>query len=257
MLTRTLGTYSSFNPAICRTCQETLSRRGYASAAASPSSSAGVASSTPPPPPPPTTTTPETSTAPILNPKYTINAGVVLSRAPRLTRELHPFEKAFFLYQRRLNERLVLPFTRYFYFKRGTPGDVEWRRKYKERQTPARDIGKYNAYSKDAWNDELLVGAPESEPAHQVDALIKDAEGLAVSESEDGSVKQAEVPKPLPRVSEADIKGDEKSLDRLLQRTIYLLVKDKQGRWTFPSTSIQEKENLRTVGPIFPYIIIT
>ena len=172
----------------------------------------------------------------------------MLSRTPRITRDLTPFEKSFYFYQRRLNERLALPFTRYFYFKRGTPAEVEWKRSLKERQTASRDIGKYNAYSKDAWNDELLVGAKESEPEHQIEALVKDAEGYLSKESVDGASKKDEIPRPAPRVTEADLKGDTKSLDRLLQRTLYLLVQVKEGYWKFPSVDIQMgQETLREV----------
>jgi len=198
------------------------------------------------------------------SPVYQLHAGVVLSRPPQITRDLHPFEKAFFLYQRRLNERLALPFTRYFYFKKGTPADIEWKRKAKDRLTPARDIGVYNAYGKEGWNDELLVGAEESEPEHQLEALLKDAEAPGVGTSaaaetmdankdvdttatEIAAAKRTEVERPASRVSEADEKGDLSSLDRALQRTLYLLVKNKDGRWIFPSAQLAGREHLHTV----------
>ncbi|EEH44727.1 mitochondrial 54S ribosomal protein YmL17/YmL30 [Paracoccidioides brasiliensis Pb18] len=220
-----------FDSAACRSCLETLSRRGYATAAES------VAQST---------SSTIQNTPPALKPTYDIKAGVVLSRPPRLTRELTSFEKAFYFYQRRLNDRLALPFTRYFYFKRDTPADVDWKRKIKERLTPSRDIGRYNAYSKEAWNDELLVGSVESEPEHQINALLKDVESY--TDSDEGDSKKDEVPRPLPRVTEADKKGDQRSLDRLLHRTLYLLVQVKNGErtfWRFPAVTLEEKENLR------------
>ncbi|KAL3467732.1 ribonuclease H-like domain-containing protein [Aspergillus heterothallicus] len=214
---------------VCRSCQETLVRRNYASAAApiNPESS------------------PSTSSKfPVVKPTYTINAGVLLSRAPQITRDLTDFEKAYFFYQKRLNERLVLPFTKYFYFKRGTPTDEDWKRKVRERQTAARDIGKYNAYSKEAWNDELLVGAPESEPEHTIETLISDAESTANNTSQDTSKKE-EIARPHPRVTEADKKGDLQSLNRSLQRTLYLLVQAKEGYWKLPSSPVVAEETLR------------
>jgi large subunit ribosomal protein L46 len=181
-----------------------------------------------------------------VSPTYTINAGVLLSRPPQITRDLTDFEKAYYFYQKRLNERLVLPFTKYFYFKRGTPADEDWKRKVRERQTAARDIGKYNAYSKDAWNDELLVGAPESEPEHIVETLISDAESTANNTSQDTSKKE-EIPRPHPRITEADRKGDTQSLNRALQRTLYLLVQSKEGYWKLPSSPIAVEETFRLV----------
>ncbi|KAK2753239.1 54S ribosomal protein L17 mitochondrial [Arachnomyces sp. PD_36] len=230
---------SSIDSAVCRSCQATLGSRNYATAADT------TTTDSPPPSSTSSDTTPNTTSA-VLKPTYTLNAGIVVSRPPRVTRDLTPFEKAFYFYQRRLNERLALPFTRYFYFKRGTPADVAWKSKFKDRQTAARDIGKYNAYSKEAWNDELLVGAVESEPEHQIEALVKDAETTA-SEADmgDSVTKKEEVPRPMPRVTEADIKGDQKSLDRLLQRTLYLLVQGKEGYWKFPTTNIEKKESVR------------
>ncbi|KAJ5690674.1 hypothetical protein N7462_005066 [Penicillium macrosclerotiorum] len=218
---------SRLDSGVCRSCQETLGRRNYASAAAA-------------------TTDPKTTdtTFPVVGPKYTINAGVVLSRPPQITRDLEPFEKAYYFYQKRLNERLALPFTKYFYYKRGTPADVDWKNKIKERRTPARDIGNYNAYASDAWNDELVLGAKESEPEHQVEALVQDAESTANATSQDTSKKE-EIPRPFARVTEADKKGDHKSLNRLLPRTLYLLVQSKEGYWKFPSSPIEGDETLR------------
>ncbi|KAF7717610.1 39S mitochondrial ribosomal protein L46 [Penicillium ucsense] len=222
---------SRLDPGVCRSCQESLGRRSYASAATAPT---GVASSTAP------VSTPSSAIEPV----YTINAGVVLSRPPQITRDLEPFEKAFFFYQKRLNERLALPFTKYFYFKRGTPADVDWKNKIKERRTPARDVGNYNAYDNDAWNDELLLGAKESEPEHMVEALVHDAETTANATSQDTSKKE-EIPRPFSRVTEADKKGDHRSLNRLLSRTLYLLVQSKEGYWKFPSMPIEKEETLR------------
>ncbi|KAJ5537184.1 hypothetical protein N7513_010370 [Penicillium frequentans] len=217
---------SRLDSGVCRSCQETVGRRNYATAATESTSAS---------------TSPSTSS---VNPVYTINAGVVLSRPPQITRDLEPFEKAYYFYQKRLNERLALPFTKYFYFKRGTPLDEDWKRKVKERLTPARDIGKYNAYANDAWNDELLLGAQESEPEHLVEKLVQDAESTANATSQDTSKKE-EIPRPHSRVTEADKKGDYKSLNRLLSRTLYLLVQSKEGYWKFPSSPVEAEETIR------------
>ena len=168
-----------------------------------------------------------------------------------MTRDLTPFEKSFFLYQRRLNERLALPFTRYFYYQRGTPGDIEWKRKIKERKTPARDIGEYNPYGDEGWNDELLVGDGVSEPEDQVESLLKDAEVEVKERGVQGEgevVKKEEVERPMPRVTEADRAGDLKSLNRALQKTLYLVVSTGQGQWEFPSAELAMQESLHTVS---------
>lgn len=223
---------------VCNSCLSRISQYRSASTAAAVAPAASTSSQSQ-----------DASGSPAVRPAYQLRTGVVLSRPPVLTRALHPFEKAFFLYQKRLNERLALPFTRYFYYKKGTPGDREWKRKMKLRQTPARDIGVYNAYSESGWNDEVLVNDKTSEPESQVEALIRDAEG---TDGEAGVKRETSqdivVQRPLPRVTEEDQKGDQTSLNRLLDRTLYLLVKNKNGVWRFPEDQIKGPEGLDQVS---------
>lgn len=198
-----------------------------------------------------TSTSSTDSTTPATQQTYQLRASVVLSRPPILTRPLHPFEKAFFFYQRRLNERLALPFTRYFYYKKGTPADRDWKRKRDARGGAAvRDIGVYNAYGSDAWNDELLVGDKTSEPEEQVEALIRDVEGVDIPKEEGMKEGAGDVvvARPLPRRTEADEKGDLTRLDRKLDGTLYLLVKNKDGKWRFPEGAVEGKEGLHEVS---------
>jgi large subunit ribosomal protein L46 len=182
-----------------------------------------------------------------------VKAGVVLSRPPLLTRELHPFEKAFFFYQRRLNEKLALPFTRYFYYQKDTPADINWRQKLRKRLTPAHDLGVFNAFGADRDRDELLVGATESEPQKQVEDLLNEA----VVEVQHPDAAQAaaalkekagKVERPLPRETEADRNGDMRSLNRALAKTLYLIVKGADGCWMFPHSGLLGKESLHRVS---------
>lgn len=236
---------STFDAVICRSCQQTINpgRRTYASAASTVTGSDIKNAEIP-----------LASSSEAVTSSFTLKAGIVLSRPPQITRDLTPFEKAFYFYQRRLNERLALPFTRYFYFKRGTPADEDWKRKYKERTTASRDIGKYNAYTKEAWNDELLLGAVESEPDHQTEMLLRDAEVVTTTSSEGNTTKKVDIQRPFPRVTDADKANDQKSLNRLLQRTLYLLVQTKEGYWKFPSSHIGLEENLRGVCFFLPVL---
>lgn len=129
---------------------------------------------------------------------------------------------------------------------------MEWKRKIKERKTPARDIGAYSAYGEEGWNDELLVGETVSEPEEQIERLVKDAE-VEVKErdiqGEGEVVKKEEFEKPMPRMTEADEKGDLSSLNRRLERTLYLVVKGRSGVWEFPSSALERRgESLHTVS---------
>ena len=249
---------------VCRSCLQrltalTLSR--HASTAAAAVSSEETSARDPPIPP-------VTSSAP--RKAFRLLCSPVVSRPPLLTRSLTPFEKAFYLYQKRLNERLALPFTRYFYFKKGTPTDVEWKRKAKLRKTPARDVGQYNAYADDGWHDEVLVGSKLGEPDDVMEKLLQDAEGKDTvdalpqgdaetgGEAVSGDAKLGEgirkpvgeetlMEKPMPRITEADRQNDRKSLNRKLDRSLYLLVRNQDGRWKFPSDRVYGKESLHVV----------
>ena len=121
----------------------------------------------------------------------------------------------------------------------------------KERKTPARDIGAYNAYGDEGWNDELLVGDRVSEPEEQVEKLLRDAE-VEVKErdiqGEGKVVKREEVERPMPRVTEADKARDMKSLNRVLQKTLYLVVSKGEGQWGFPTAELSKRESLHTVS---------
>lgn len=169
-------------------------------------------------------------------------------------RDLTSFEKAYFLYQRRLNERLALPFTRHFYYQRGTPGDMEWKRKIKERRTPARDIGRYTGYGEEAWNDELILGERTSEPEAQLQSLLIDAEDKDVSRAVGrGDKRELSIEKPLSRATDADASQDLESLNRSLTRTLYLVVSKKANiggasQWGFPTCELCENESLHMVS---------
>lgn len=189
---------------------------------------------------------------PTLQPKYTIKAGIVLSRAPLITPEPQPFETAYHLYQRRLNERLVLPFTQYFYFKKGTPAFEHWRKRRQERGwVAARDIGKYNAYTEESWNDEVLVGDQAANPEKVLTQLVDEEGRQNEFVGESGLTETA----GLKRKTQADEKNDQRSLERRLQRTLYLLVrkKGKEGQpesWGFPTGTLEGAEGLSKVSTV-------
>lgn len=260
-----INTGSSRSPrqTICSDCLNRTSRRNYAVAAtamktldSSPDKALPHLKQMPP----------ITSSAS----EYKTQAGVLLSRPPLLTAPQTSFEKAFFFYQKRLNERLAMPFTRYFYFKAKTPADTDWKIKAKERNgAPARELGGYRGYGAEAWHDELLstdaakgqVGTEMgklglAEPKWIVESLVRDSKIRAV-EGKDGApveveegmeeAKNLEVEKPVSRFSEADRKNDMKRLDRAMTRTLYLLVQGQDDKWTFPSGELIGRENLHQV----------
>jgi large subunit ribosomal protein L46 len=167
-----------------------------------------------------------------------------------------------------------MPFTRYFYFKKDTPADTDWKIKARERNgVAARELGGYRAYGEEAWNDELLVTDLEekgkgmgrmglAEPKHLFESLLREARVRAV-EGKDGAAVEVqegdqvhvdrELQRPMGRWTEADRKGDVRRLDRQLARTLYLVVKREEGGWGFPAGELVERENLHQVGFLFSW----
>jgi len=143
--------------------------------------------------------------------KAVINTSVVLNRAPFLTRTPTPFELAYYSYQQRIRRALSNPFPHEFYFKPGSL--LETRFNMEERKREKRAFG---------------PGFLPAETVSEEERLANEAavEQLAQQEGEGEEL--------APRVHAADAGGDVKSLDRLGQRNLYLLVQTPEKQWLFP-----------------------
>ncbi|KAK2031805.1 NUDIX domain-containing protein [Colletotrichum zoysiae] len=240
-------------PRVCRQCARVQIRapapsRAYSGAAAAASTTTDPTTTTTAPPPN-VGIPPEPKTARQAGANYHIKAGVILTRAPLLTRPLTAFEQAYFFYQKRLNERLALPFITSVYFKPDTPALIDWNMKVKDRQgTVAKEIGVYNGKASRAWDDELMVGDGLSNHDTTIDLLLKDSVMRVSDDAEIIPEEDRAPPEALaPRVSEADLKRDTTRLDRAMDRTVYLVVKkeSKDGaKWEFPAAGMSTEENL-------------
>lgn len=188
---------------------------------------------------------------------YTIQAGLILTRAPLLTRTPTEFESAFWFYQKRLHERLALRFHPNFFFRPDTAAELDWRARVSERGGQhAHELGGYDprdrsdpAHGKAPWLDELKVS--EAKLASQeamVGALL---DGAVARVSEDGKEVPVEerrpVERPLSRITDADRRGDVRRLDRKLDRTLYLVVERETGGWGFPCLDVGVGEGLHEV----------
>jgi large subunit ribosomal protein L46 len=73
---------------------------------------------------------------------------------------------------------------------------------------------------------------------------------MRVSEDGEEIAEEERVPveRPMGRRTEADEKADVKRLDRALERTLYLVVKGKDGKWRFPEGDVPTQEALHEVS---------
>lgn len=150
-------------------------------------------------------------------PKPTIQTAVILNRSPFLTRTPSPFEAAYHAYQARIQRALSNPFPDEFYFRPGSILEDEFNAEEKQRE-------------------KLAFGGP----------YVKDKPKAVDAEDPTGKPQG-----PIPRVHEADVKNDVKSLDRQGERNLYLLVhgKDAAGKdvWRLPQGGIEEGQALHQV----------
>ncbi|AOW05931.1 39S mitochondrial ribosomal protein L46-domain-containing protein [Yarrowia lipolytica] len=164
-----------------------------------------------------------------------ISGGMILSRIPIVTSEPTPFAKQYYEYMDGLKRRMMWTFPSFLYFKRGTLAE----RKYRELNkipTQARDGVVYPEGIPD------VVNHRERTMPQKIAVPTKDNEGSrgAKKGTEEG---EEDVIKPNSRITEADKQNDVKSLERKLDRTLYLLAQTKNG-WRFPSVVINEKETI-------------
>ncbi|KAI0747862.1 39S mitochondrial ribosomal protein L46-domain-containing protein [Daedaleopsis nitida] len=160
-------------------------------------------------------------------PTSILNAAVILNRSPILTRTPTLFERAYYAYQSRIRRALFNPFPTEFYFKTGSLLEKKFAREEKLREREA--FG-------GAWAVKRQAGVPDEE--------------VGIPSSTDPTDNMGEEPMepPAPRIHESDRTGDVKSLDRMGERNLYLLVrgKDHSGKevWRFPQGSVKEGELL-------------
>ncbi|KAG9295679.1 hypothetical protein G9A89_002997 [Geosiphon pyriformis] len=157
--------------------------------------------------------------------KYRLVAGVVLCRSPVITRDLIPFEEEYYKYQQVLEQIHSAQFPVEFYFKKGSSGEKLWKEKLK------------------------LEISKEMEMAQQegLVALVNERQKMARFEiDKNDELQESQKVNVADRVTEADRIQDMKSLDRALQRTLYLIVKKPrdQHSWQFPQGGLEKQENL-------------
>ncbi|KAJ8661211.1 hypothetical protein O0I10_002960 [Lichtheimia ornata] len=155
--------------------------------------------------------------APLVVKNNRILASVILSRAPQITRDSTSFEKAYFDYREKLERQQATSFPTEFYFKKGSLAERRWKEEEEARR------------------------AAMTDPT----TSLSDAVANVEHEMDDAAANLNKVVKSS-RITKADQENNTKSLDRALQRTLYLVV-HKPGSeqpWQFPQGQIDSTEYL-------------
>lgn len=141
-----------------------------------------------------------------------INVSLVLSRQPIVLREPSPFERSFFHYNYNMSRRLAQPFFQEFYFRKGSAAEARFGHEEKHRKATIDSEGKSTASS-------------EAPPPPSVEEAGVDAELYATR----------------PRTTEADARNDLTSLERALDRTLFLVMRSPSSesiKWRLPTTKV-------------------
>ncbi|PVU89056.1 hypothetical protein BB559_005253 [Furculomyces boomerangus] len=156
--------------------------------------------------------------------KDMVCGGVVIQRNPIITREVPKFELEYKNYMEWLKFKSAVPFAQEFYFKKGSISERTWMKRDME-------LNSVNYFDQNDGGSNV-----ESK---------KDKASINEVEEEE-SVGMTEEVELLSRVTEADRKNDQRSLERKLDRTLYFMVK-KEGdkyEWQFPSNVLEKDEVL-------------
>ncbi|KAI9088327.1 39S mitochondrial ribosomal protein L46-domain-containing protein [Phlyctochytrium arcticum] len=133
-----------------------------------------------------------------------VHVGILLKRSPVILRTLTPFESAYYAYRESLELSEASSFKLEFYFKKGSTAEQRW---FAAQEAADEEIKK--------------LGVPV--------------------QPRDEELSHIEL---AGRETEADRSGDKKSLERMLERTVYLVVKRPSGEWEFPAGPLEEAEVL-------------
>jgi large subunit ribosomal protein L46 len=162
-----------------------------------------------------------------------IVAGAVVSRQPLILRDLTPFEKEYFLYQKNLERDHAAAFGAEFYFKKGSVAERRWKQQEAERQAAASGASSTSTGAKGSKSS-------KGSAAEAVQDEVTEEDRVAALEAK---IQFND------RITDADRKNDVRSLERALARTLYLIVKKprEQHAWQFPQGGVRVCENLQEV----------
>ncbi|KAK9366088.1 39S mitochondrial ribosomal protein L46-domain-containing protein [Lipomyces kononenkoae] len=162
---------------------------------------------------------------------FKIMSGLILCRQPVVTPELTPFESAYYNYQSELQKRLMWTFPKWFYYPEGTLAERQF-----SAVQPVVDGKDRTEFEKPD-----IVFNRDRRSKQEVVLPERDVE----RESEESAKIYAKIV-PRSRITEADKKNNFRSLERKLDRTLYLLVKKdrEENAWKFPAAEVLDGETL-------------
>lgn len=186
-----------------------------------------------------TTTTPPLS--PSRKKSNNVRVSLLLSRQPLILRSPTPLESAYFEYNHALTRRLSQPFVKDFYFRKGSAAET----KFDAEESHRRSHLDFPATSSSSSSKKDVEGKGKGKG--------QAADAPAVGDTATATNPDAELYATVPRKTPADESNDTTSLERALDRCLFLLFKDPAtGQWRLPERGVDlnKKETLHRVATL-------
>lgn len=162
-----------------------------------------------------------------------LSAYLLLSRPPTVLRSSTPFESAYHAYNSKLQSALSQPFPREIYFKKGSAAEKKFLEEEKERKNAL--LTRSQNGDRSSNSKKSASGESKAEP------------GAENEDSNQGLYRT------VSRRTQADDQGNIDSLERSLDRHLFLIVKGgEMGKeWTLPFAKVDKNgsESLHKAAP--------
>ncbi|UZJ57206.1 hypothetical protein CBS101457_006526 [Exobasidium rhododendri] len=155
----------------------------------------------------------------------TLAAYLLLSRPPTILRSPTSFETAYHAYNSKLQEALSQPFPREVYFKKGSAAENKFNKEEEERR-------------------KVLFGDQKEQlDSEKKSSTTKEKETSVAAEVSE--IEGQDLYRTLPRRTKADEENRTDSLDRSLDRNLFMVVRGGEmgTEWTLPFTKIEKGGN--------------
>lgn len=193
-------------------------------------------------------------------PASVIRASLILSRAPIVTKDIPVFEKTFYNYNKELEQRLMWTFPKWYYFKKGTVAEREFREAQNYPVPASKGVWFPNGipdikHGRDRRFKQSVILPTKKQIGSQVKKTNQDGETEIVeeeieAEEEDPDDVSRSV-KLNSRITKADESNDMKSLERKLPRTLYLIINNsKSSKWELPTFDVVNNGNAKGLHEI-------
>lgn len=169
-----------------------------------------------------------------------IKSSLILSRTPIVTKDISEFEKLFYNYQEELERRLMWTFPKWFYFKKGTVAEREFTQAQKYPIPSARGVWFPNGVPDIKHGRDRRFKQDVILPKKHIELEESNSSSASSDAAELNDLDNVGRPiKPNSRITKFDESNDQTSLERKLPRTLYLLIKESNGNWKFPSFNVE------------------